>query len=239
MNRALRLRPERPVSDVPLPILAALLIGLAAQIAWHALRPPPLAGAEELPEPPAFAALYGVSLGEPASMARLLMLWLQAFDNQPGISIPFQRLDYERVRSWLGLILRLDPRSEYPLLSAARIYGEVADASRKRIMLDFVRVEFLKDPDARWPWMAHAVYVAKHQLRDPELALELARGLRLHATAANVPSWARQMELFVLEDLGDVEGAKVLLGGLIESGVVSDPHEIRFLMERLEIKGPE
>jgi hypothetical protein len=40
------------------------------------------------------------------------------------------------------------------------------------------------------------------------------------------------MELFVLEDLGEEEAAKVLLGGLIESGAVSDPNEIRFLSAR-------
>ncbi|MBI2994665.1 MAG: hypothetical protein HYY48_10885 [Gammaproteobacteria bacterium] len=233
------LRSERPTAEVPVPVIAALLIALIAQIAWHGLRPPPAAAAEDLPEPPAYEVLNAIAFGEPASLSRFLMLWLQAFDNQPGISVPFRRLDYERVRSWLGVILRLDPRSAYPLLCAARIYSKVADEERKRIMLDFVREEFLKDADVRWPWMAHAVFVAKHELRDLDLALALARELRLHATAVTVPTWARQMELFVLEELGDIEGAKVLLGGLIESGAVKDPHELRFLMGRLDIRGSE
>jgi hypothetical protein len=41
------------------------------------------------------------------------------------------------------------------------------------------------------------------------------------------------MELFVLEDLGEIESAKILLGGLIESGAITDPNEVRFLTERL------
>ena len=50
-----------------------------------------------------------------------------------------------------------------------------------------------------------------------------------------MPQWARQMEIFVLEDLGDIEGAKILLGGMLESGAVKDPNEIKFLKNRLGI----
>jgi len=46
-----------------------------------------------------------VSLGEPIALAQWLTLYLQAFDNQPGVSIPFQDLDYPRVIRWLDTIL--------------------------------------------------------------------------------------------------------------------------------------
>ncbi len=48
-----------------------------------------------------------------------------------------------------------------------------------------------------------------------------------------MPGWARQMEIFLREDLGEYESAKILLGGLLASGSVTDPHEVRFLTERL------
>jgi hypothetical protein len=75
--------------------------------------------------------------------------------------------------------------------------------------------------------------VAKHELKDTRLALRLARELRTHATGPNVPYWAKQMELFVLDDMGDEQDAKILLGGLIASGQIKDPNQIRFLMQRL------
>ena len=81
--------------------------------------------------------------------------------------------------------------------------------------------------------MAHAAYVAKHRIDDSELALKYARQLRLNTTSKNVPNWARQLELFVYEDLGDLESAQILLGGLIESGEITDENEIKFLMSRL------
>jgi len=228
-------RNERPVSFVPRPVMAVLALALAAQIVLHGTSAPPVAEAHALPAPPSVPVLQALSLGEEAAMSGALMLWLQAFDHQPGISLPFRQLDYERVVAWLDRILALSPRSQYPLLSAARVYTEVPDNARRRRMIEFVRSHFLEDPARHWPWMAHAVFVADHRIGDRQLALDLARELRLHAPVDTAPSWARQMELFILEDMGELESAKVLLGGLIESGAVTDPNEIRFLMERLDL----
>lgn len=228
---------ERPLAAVPATVRLLLGLSLLAQIGWHATRPGPVAAAIALPEAPQQYVLEGWALGEPAALAKALMLWLQAFDHQPGLSIPFKELDYDRVAAWLDRIVRLDPRSHYALLSASRVYSEVDDDDRRRTMLRFVREKFLEAPDERWPWMAHAVYVAKHRLRDLDLALQLASDLRTHTSAERVPSWARQMELFVLEEMGDVESAKFLLGAFIVNGVVTDPNEIRFLLERIEKPG--
>jgi hypothetical protein len=224
---------ERPVSQVPRGIIAALALALAAQIAWHGRRPDPFAHARALPVPPSVATLRSLSFGEEPALARFLMLWLQAFDHQPGVSIPYRELDYGRVTEWLDRILALDPRSRYPLLSAARIYGDVPDEGRRRVMIDFVERQFLLDPASRWPWLAHSIFMARHRLNDLPLALRLARELRVHTRPDQAPGWARQMELFVLEAMGETESAKVLLGGLIESGQLPDPAERRFLLQRL------
>ena len=230
---------ERPVKVVPRLVMAALLGGLSGQIIWHDMRPAATASAAELPRPPAVDVLRAISLGEPVALAKFLMLWLQAFDHQPGISIPYKNLDYDRVIAWLDTILALDESSHYPLLTASRIYADVPDPERQRKMLEFVYERFLQDPNRRWPWLAHAVYVAKHRIKDSDLAMKYARALRLYATASAVPAWARQMELFILEDLGDVEGAKILLGGLLDSGAIKDANELRFFEERLEKDGEE
>ena len=230
---AMLYRSERPVAAVPRPVLLVLAVTLAAQLAWHGFRERAAPPISDLPVPPHAAVLRLGALGEEAALSRSLMLWLQAVDYQSGISIPFARLDYGRLRAWLERILALDPRSHYPLLAAARVYTQVPDPERQRRMIDFVRTKFLEAPEQRWQWMAHVAYVARHRLKDLDLALQLARELRVNTPGSQVPSWARQLELFVLEDMGDLESARVLLGGLIASGVVTDPNEIRFLTERL------
>lgn len=233
---------ERGLCFVPRPVVLLLLCALTAQLSWHAAAPDPQASAEDLPAPPSVHTLRMVSLGDSIVLAKFLMLWLQAFDNQPGVSLPFSRLDYVRVEAWLGRILALDPRGQYPLLAASRLYGTVTVEAKKRRMLNFVYHQFLADPDRRWRWLAHAVIVAKHQLKDLPLALRYARAITKHATGPSVPFWARDMSIVVLEDMGDLESARLLIGGLIAEGAIQDPHELRFLegkLQELQVKSVE
>ncbi len=223
---------ERPLADVPRPLRLLLVFSLIAQLAWHGWRPAPQARAVDLPPPPPLPLARVLALGEPLVFARTLMLWLQSFDTQPGVSLPFRDLDYSRVEDWLGLILDLDPRGQYPLLAASRVYAEVADERMRRQMLDFVYRKFSDDPNRRWPWLAHAAIVARHRLGDLPLALRYARAITEQATAA--PYWARDMSVILLEDMGELEAARVLIGGLLASGLITDEHEIEFLSRKLE-----
>jgi hypothetical protein len=42
------------------------------------------------------------------------------------------------------------------------------------------------------------------------------------------------MEIFILEDMNELETARLIIGGYIQSGSVKDPAELRFLEERLK-----
>jgi hypothetical protein len=198
------------------------------------MRPSGAAATAVLPAPPHAQALRLAGFGEPEAAARLAMLYVQSVDFAAGQAMPYSHLDYARLVGWLEAILALDPRSQYPLFSAARLYAEVADASRSRMALDFVYRAYLEDPDRRWPWLAHAALIAKHRLKDLPLARRYAAAIDRHTRAADVPLWARQMEIFILEDMNELEAAKVMLGGLLESGRLRDPEEVRFLRQRLE-----
>lgn len=224
---------EKPLALVPALIIVILLMSFSAQVAWRMLRPDVTVVARQLPHPPPLDVLRLASFGEEAAVSGLLMLWLQSFDNQPGISIPLKALDYKRLRAWLNVILALHPKGQYPLLSAARIYSLVQDEDKKLIMLNFIYENYRKEPNLRWPALAHATFIAKHKLKNLPLALQYARALRQHTTDKNAPAWVRQMELFVLEDMGEHEAAQILLGGLMENGVIKDQREFQFLQERL------
>jgi hypothetical protein len=227
---------ERAIATVPRWVLLLLAIALCAQVTWQALQPRPSARAEALGAPAAPALLRALALGEPIALAQLLTLNLQAFDNQPGVSVPFLDLDYARVTAWLGTILELDPVGQYPLLMASQLYGQVPDEAKQRRMCEFVREQFDRDPDRRWRWLAHCAIMVKHRLGDMRLALSYAEAITSSARLAS--SWARQMRIFILEDLGELEAATVLLGGLLASGEVTEPKETHFLTERLkELQG--
>ena len=225
---------ERPISAVPgwiaCLLAAALAIQAASQFALRARAP----SAADLPRAPSAQALHLAGLGEPAALARLAMIWLQAFDSSADNNVPYRQLDYTRLVAWLRAILTTDPRSEYPLFAAARIYAENADPVKARLILDFIASEFAADPNRRWPALAHAALLAKHRLKDLPLARRYAAAIQRLATADSVPLWAKQMEVFILEDMNELEAAKVMLGGLLAAGRIRDAGERRFLEGRLE-----
>jgi hypothetical protein len=225
---------ERPVAQVPRAVLAMLVLGLAAQIGLRASAPQPRAKAEELAAAPDIAVLRLASVGEPIALARMLMLYLQAFDYQSGSRIPYRDLDYGRLEGWLERILELDPPGQYPLLAASRVYAEVPVEAKTRSMLEFIHREFLKDPNRRWRWLADAAVIAKHQLHDLPLARRYAASIQREATGKNVPLWAKQMEAFILEDMNELETARIMIGGYVSSGEVKDPAELRFLDQHLK-----
>jgi hypothetical protein len=227
------MRDERPLSHVSLPVLALLAAGLALQIGLHAAMPEPQAKALDLTPPPATSLLRLASLGEPIALAKFLMLQLQAFDYQSGSKIPYKNLDYARVEAWLSRILELDPGGQYPLMAASRLYAEVPDEARQRSMLDFVYRQYLADPNRRWPWLAQAAFLAKHRLKDMDLALKYASALQEYTTAKDVPAWATTMEIFIREDMNELETARVMIGGLLASGKITDAAELKFLDGRL------
>ena len=210
----------------PLWISFLVVSALAAQLAWHAASGPARVGAETLPPAPRADALRLASFGEAAAVSRLSMLYLQAFD--------LRSLDYARLGAWLRALLELDPRGQYPLFAAARVFAEIPDEARSRLMLEFVYEQFRLDPNRRWPWLAHAALLAKHRLHDLPLARRYAAAIDRHTTAPDVPLWARQMEIFILEDMNELEAARIMLGGLLASGKITDPSEAAFLRQRLE-----
>ena len=217
---------QRPLSAVPAWVWTALAAGLALQLAVHAALGRVRAAAGELPPAPSAQAMRLAAFGEGAVAARLSMLYVQGFD--------MRTLDYARLTAWLRTALALDPRSQYPLFSAARIYAENPDPARARAALEFVYEQFLLDPNRRWPWLAHAALLAKHRLKDLRLARTYAQALERLTRSPDLPLWAKQMEVFILEDMNELEAAKIMLGGLLASGTITDPAEIRVLKERLE-----
>ena len=42
------------------------------------------------------------------------------------------------------------------------------------------------------------------------------------------------MEIFILEDMNELEAARIMLGGFIAKGLIKHPGELRFLEQRLK-----
>ena len=223
--------PTRSILAVPKRIFLTLFLCVLLQFFWHQQQSTPDGIAVALAEPATLIKLTQFNFGESLLTAHALMLYLQSHDNQAGVTIPFQTIDYQIVLQWLRLGLQLDPQSQYPLLLAAHVYAQVPNINKQRLMCDFVLDAFLESPNERWRWLAHCAIMAKHRMHDLALALHYAQQVNLHAKFA--PHWATQMHIFILEDLGEVDSVKILIGGLLANGQITDTHELPFLSDRL------
>lgn len=224
---------ERPLSHVPWPVVVILATALTLHFGIRLNSQPGSSLGRDLPPAPSGTMLKLASLGDPSPVSRMLMLYVQSFDMRADNRIRYQAMNYATLEDWLSRILELDAHTQYPLLLASRVYAEVPDPSRQRSMLEFIYQKFLADPDRRWAALAHATFIAKHKLKDLPLARRYAAAIQSHVHGDNVPLWAKQMEAFILEDMNELEAAKIMIGGFIASGAVKDPDELQFLAEKL------
>jgi hypothetical protein len=226
------IEPQRSLRCVPKLVIGLLILSLGLQIIMHHQLPKPQAHIHPLTSPPQVELLQVFSLGDPIVSAKMLMLWLQAYGNQAGQILSYQQLDYKTLQQWLERILRVDPNGQYPLLAASHIYSTVRDSNKQRQMLEFIHQQFFIDPPQRWRWLAHATVLAKHRLKDLPLALKYAKAIAAHANS-KMPYWAQEMQIFILEDMGEFEQAQLIIGGMLANGQLTDPKEIKFLNDKL------
>ncbi len=183
---------------------------------------------------PQHLAFYQVAaLGSNRLLSYLLALDLQLHDNQGGKHLPYSRLDYVLLSQWLKMVYDLYPESEYPAFLASRIYTQVKDKGKIRIMITVIESMFMQNPGLFWRRMTEACLLAKHQLGDLHLALQLAEKVALLPRSIQLPYWARDMRLILLDDLDQNESAAILIANLLRSGEIHDNDERRFLEFRL------
>jgi len=191
---------------------------------------------ENIPEPLSATTQSFIQASDQEFVYRLLLIWLQQFDVQSGHYISYRELNYENLTAWLTVLEQMSPQSHYPMLLATRIYTKVADQQRLRKMLNFIYQQYQINPEKNWRWLAEATVQARHQLQDLQLALGFAETLA-KAPEEEIPYWVRDMRLTILEDMGEFEQVKLLVGGLLANKAISDPNEIRFLnilLQRLQ-----
>jgi hypothetical protein len=206
---------------------------LAANVLFQRLNPPAWTDIGDLRTPPTADVVRIASLGENVFAGYLVLLFLQDFNVPLGQVTPLAAMNRSTVIRWLDLATDLDPGTRYPLLLAARHFAETGTPEQRKTMIDWLYRRFQERPNERWPWLVHAVFVARHVLHDNDLAKYYAVALRTQVTDPTVPSWVPQMEFLLQADLGEAEDARAILGGLIAAGQIRSPAELKFLESRI------
>lgn len=227
-------RGERPVLMLPRALLFGFAILLGIQLMHHhAGRARFEASYRALAEPLDASVYRGAAMGSEQLMGYLLAVRLQLHDNQSGQHFRYSLIDYDRLVEWLEQISDISIDTEYPMLLASRIYSQTGSAERLRKILAFIDRRFDDNPQLHWRRMAEASVLAKHKLDDLELALGLAQKLAAQPESVEMPRWARDFEFLLLAELNEFETAIAIIEALLQSEVITDPDEKRFLLEKL------
>ncbi len=174
-----------------------------------------------------------MALGSDRLFSYLLLLDLQLHDNQTGRHLRYEHLDYTLLVQWLRTVYALNPESDYPAFIASRVYSNVNDERKIRLIIDVIEDLFAQDPARHWRRMTEACLLAKHKLKDLPRALDLAEQVAALPNSIRLPYWARDMRIILLDELNELESARILISSLLESGEIEDPDEIHFLQQRL------
>jgi hypothetical protein len=214
--------------------VAVLILGLLGQIAFgqeaREVRVRPAA----LDAPPAPLLREALALGDRQMLFRAIGLSLLHAGDTGGRTTPLARYDYRQVVSWLETLDALDAQSTMAPALAAFYFAQTPVAADAERMVRYLMEATMLAPERRWRYLAHAVFIAKHRVGQPALALEAARRLAA-LRATGIPVWARQMPAFILADMGEPEQAAALFAALLAEADDLPPEEVRYMTRMLEI----
>lgn len=228
------MRIERKVSSIPKSLFIFILLAIVFQvsISWfESNKKKPLYKALE---PALTQNTYQLlSLNSISLMAHMLTIKLQLHDNQQGQHISYKYLSYPMLSQWLVRLQALNNASEYSALLAVRVFSNTRDKKQLRIMLETVITLFESNPQNNWRWMAEGAVIAKYHLQDIELALTMAKTLSRLSKKHSIPSWARDLEFIMMEELNLLEAAMYVVEQSLLDKSQMHPDEKRFLEHRL------
>ncbi len=227
-------RQERSIKQLPPLLLLGFMLAFLVQgyhnhISTNSLQ----AEFAQLPQPLSAEMYRSLTEGSEKLWSYLLLLKVQLHDNQRGRHENYQNLDYNILSDWLLTLYQLNTTSGYPAFLASRVYSQAVDKQKIRMMIDVIDKMFDQNPVLNWRRMTEATLLAKHQLKDLKLAFQLAEKVSALPASIDLPYWARDMKLILLDELNQLESAQLLISSMLQSGAVTDRDEIRFLQSRL------
>lgn len=179
-----------------------------------------------VPPVPSERGAASAGLGDSQFAYRAQGLMLQNLGDTGGRSTALAEYDYAALERWFFLADRLDPRSDYIPMLAAWYYGASQDKDRIAHVVNYLEAVGQRPEGEKWRWLAQAVYLAQHVMKDTNRALALAN-LLAASTNPDLPNWARTMPALILTARGDKEAAYAIMMGILASRADRlDPAEV-------------
>jgi hypothetical protein len=185
---------------------------------------------EGVPPPPSSSGARMMTLGDAQFSYRFGAITLQNLGDGGGRVTSLRDYDYQRLGKWFWLLDSLDPASNHVPMVAAFYFGGSGTPKDVAVVVDYLATVGSNPAGNKWRWLAHAIFLARHHLKDLKLALDLAYRLaKMEPVGDTLPEWARHMPAFVLNDQGDKEAARKIVESLLLSSRRFHPNEVNFM----------
>jgi hypothetical protein len=161
------------------------------------------------PAPSSSAALF-YGFGDKQLSYRNVGLTLQNSGDTGGRVTNFKYYDYSIIEQWLWLSDSLDSKADYVPTLGAYYFSAVKDPAKLRHLIAYLSHAGEEPTGEHWRWLGHAVYLARFQLKDQKLALQLANKLAA-MNGPDLPMWTKVMPAYVEKGMGKKKDARDLL----------------------------
>lgn len=205
-----------------------IIFALLAQIAvWYStmhIKP----NLEITPEIPTAKQTEAFSLGDKELYFRSKTLDLQMAGDTFGRTTALKDYDFPLLKKWFFYLDSLDAKSNFTPSIAAYYFARTQHPKDTIYVLDYLEKHADNDPKNKWWWYSQGIYLANSVLGDKQRALEIA--VKLRNVQGDLPIWARQMEAFMREDLGDKDSAELIMCDVFENFKNIPDFERNFMM---------
>lgn len=187
-----------------------------------------------VPPVPSKENAAGSGLGDDQFAYRNIALMLQNLGDSGGRSTPLKQYDYNELGAWFSLADHLDPQSNFVPFLAAYYFGGVENAPEKLPpVISYLEHVGQRGANEKWRWLAQAVHLARYKYNDMDWALLLAQKLS-SLNIANMPVWAKNMNVLVMSARGEKESAYEMLMQILQTeGDNLHPTEVIFMVDQI------
>ena len=172
-----------------------------------------------------------ITLGDKQLAYRIYAIMLQNIGSIGGKTVSLKDYNYQDLKKWFFLQHGLDQKSNITPMLAAQYFGAIEEPEKLDAVFDYLTLVGSDPTGEKWRWLGHAVFLAKHIMKDNNKALELANKLAQNKNP-DLADWAKQMPAFILQEQGQSELAyKIMLNILISNIDTLHPSEIFYMKE--------
>jgi hypothetical protein len=155
-----------------------------------------------VPPAPNQYLLSALSLGDDEFLFRSLALRFQNSGDVFAGFVALKNYDYLRIYQWMKTLDTLNIKSNLVPSLASYYYSQTQKSEDTRYVINYLDEHSASDVDANWWWLFQAMYIAKINLKDLNVALDIAYKLAKN-NVKSAPLWTKQAPAFILAEMGN------------------------------------